>query len=98
VQCAVIPISEKVIGYAERTTKALREAGIRVSIDTRNERLQKKIRDAEVEKIPYMVIVGEKEEDQNTLSIRSKAQGDVGKTTITDFLAALKREIEEKVR
>ena len=98
VQCVIIPVSEKVIDYASAVEKAFRETGIRVELDARNERLQKKIRDAEVAKIPYMIIVGEKEERQRILSIRSKAQGDIGKMEIKDFVNMLNREIEEKVR
>ncbi len=98
VQVIVIPISEKVTEYAEAVTRALREQELRVTLDSRNERLQKKVRDAEIEKIPYMVIVGEKEEAQRNLSIRSKAQGDIGKMTASDFVSMLKEEIKKKVR
>mgnify|MGYP001281062002 CR=1 FL=1 len=97
-QVAVIPISEKVIEYAEAVTRALREQELRVTLDSRNERLQKKVRDCEIEKIPYMVIVGEKEETQRNLSIRSKAQGDIGKMAASDFVSMLKEEIKKKVR
>jgi threonyl-tRNA synthetase len=98
VQCAVIPVSEKATDYAGTVGKALREAGIRVTADFRNERLQKKIRDAEVEKIPYMAVVGEKERAEGVISVRSKAQGDTGRMGLPEFISMLKREIEERVR
>ncbi|MFH0764620.1 MAG: threonine--tRNA ligase [Candidatus Omnitrophota bacterium] len=98
VQCVIIPVSEKAIEYAKQVEFLFAAAGVRVSLDARNERLQKKIRDAEVEKIPYMVIIGEKEASEKTLSIRSKAEGDIGKKQIEEFLQMLKKEIEEKVR
>lgn len=98
VQVVVIPISERVFEYAEAVTKALMEQDLRVTLDSRNERLQKKVRDAEIDKVPYMVIVGEKEEMQRNLSIRSKAQGDIGKMAVSDFINMLKEEIKKKVR
>jgi threonyl-tRNA synthetase len=98
VQCVIIPVSEKAGHYAVSVAEAFKEMDVRVSIDLRNERLQKKIRDAEVEKIPYMVVVGEKEAQERTLSIRSKAQGDLGKKRIEEFAQMLQREIAEKVK
>jgi threonyl-tRNA synthetase len=98
VQCVIIPVSEKAMPYAKEVETILNAAEIRVELDARNERLQKKIRDAEVEKSPYMVIIGEKEASEGSLSIRSKAQGDIGKKSIEEFVGMLKREITEKVK
>jgi len=97
-QVIIIPISEKVNEHIDALRGHFIDMGIRVAVDTRNERLEKKIRDAEVEKIPYMVILGEKEIKQKTLSIRSKSQGDIGKMGLDDFVLMLKKEIQEKVR
>jgi threonyl-tRNA synthetase len=97
-QCVIIPVSEKAVPYAISVAEMFREAEIRVSVDLKNERLQKKIREAEMEKIPYMVVVGEKEAQERTLSIRSKSQGDLGKKNIEEFVQVLQREIMEKVR
>lgn len=97
-QCVLIPISDKALGYAMRIQSVLIEKNLRVSLDSRNERLQKKIRDAEVEKIPYMIIVGEKEAAGEVLSIRSKAQGDMGIMTTEEFTQMIEKEIKEKVR
>jgi threonyl-tRNA synthetase len=98
VQCAIIPVSDKVNDYAENVRNALANAEIRVEIDTRNERLQKKIRDAEVNKTPYMVVIGEKEESIGMISVRSKSQGDLGRMKLGEFIEKVKEEIDKKVR
>jgi threonyl-tRNA synthetase len=97
-QVVIIPISEKVISYAKKVEKIMMENNIRAELDHRNERLQKKVRDAEVEKVPYMVIIGEKEAAENSLSVRSKAQGEMGRFMIEEFIQMLNKEISEKVR
>jgi threonyl-tRNA synthetase len=97
-QVTIIPISEKVISYAKKIEKIMTDNGIRAELDFRNERLQKKVRDAEVEKVPYMVIVGEKEAAENSLSVRSKAQGEMGRFGLEEFIQMLKKEISEKVK
>jgi threonyl-tRNA synthetase len=97
-QCVVIPVSDKVAGYAAGVAKALKDEGIRVALDSRNERLQKKIRDAETEKIPYMAVVGEKESQAGAVSVRSKAKGDMGAVKLDRFIEEMKKEIEEKAR
>ncbi len=97
-QCVIIPVSEKSTEYSKKIEKILLENEIRVSLDSRNERLQKKIRDAEIEKIPYMIIVGEKEAASGAISIRSKAQGDMGIMKAEDFIQMIDKEIKEKVR
>ena len=98
VQCVIIPVSDKAMEYSKKIETILIENGLRVSLDSRNERLQKKIRDAEVEKTPYMIIIGEKEATGDVLSIRSKAQGDMGIMTSEEFIQMLNKEIKEKVR
>lgn len=98
VQCIIIPVSDKVTEYAENIQRTLFNADIRVDIDRRNERLQKKIRDAEVERVPYMIIIGEKEESIGMISVRSKAQGDIGRMKLGEFMERIKEEIEKKVR
>ncbi len=98
VQCIIIPVSDKVTEYAENVQRTLFNADIRVNIDRRNERLQKKIRDAEVERVPYMIIIGQKEESIGMISVRSKAQGDIGRMKLGDFMERIKEEIEKKVR
>ena len=98
VQCTIIPVSEKALAYCKKIETVLLENGLRLSLDSRNERLQKKIRDAELEKVPYMVIIGEKEAAGEVLSIRSKSQGDMGIMTPEEFIQMINKEIKEKVR
>jgi len=98
VQCAIIPVSEKALGYAREVESTLREKGIRTTLDASNERLQKKIRTAEVEKIPYMIVIGEKEASERSLSVRSKAEGDLGKMSQDDFIKRITKEIEVKTK
>ena len=97
-QVTIIPISEKVMSYARKVEKMMVENGIRAELDHRNERLQKKIRDAEVTKVPYMIVIGEKEAAEDSLSVRSKAQGEMGRFMMDEFIQMLKKEIDEKVR
>lgn len=97
-QCVIIPVSEKALSYAREIQKMLLENDIRVTLDTRNERLQKKIRDAEVEKAPYMVILGETEASEKSLSVRSKSEGEIGKLKPEEFIQMIQKEIKEKVK
>lgn len=97
-QVIIIPVSEKVISYAKKVERMLTENGFRAELDHRNERLQKKVRDAEVEKVPYMLIVGEKEAADESLSVRSKAQGEMGRLMIDEFIQMMKKEVQEKVK
>jgi threonyl-tRNA synthetase len=96
VQCVIIPVSEKAAGYVRQAEKALVDEGIRTAVDLRNERLQKKIRDAEVEKTPYMVVVGEKEAASGSISVRSKSKGDLGSMKLDKFVEILREEIKNK--
>jgi len=97
-QVLVIPVSDKFSDYAKTVEKALVSQDIRVSVDSRNERLQKKIRDAEVEKVPYMLVVGEKEAAGKSVSVRSKSQGDIGTMVLDAFVERAKKEVKEKGR
>ncbi len=96
VQVKVLPISEKFMGYAQEITDRLLEEDIRAEMDNRAEKIGYKIRDAQMNKIPYMLIVGEKEEESNTVSVRSRAAGDEGVTTLDAFLQSIQQEIKEK--
>jgi threonyl-tRNA synthetase len=94
-QAIVLPISEKYQEYAEKVLKSLKKYEIRALIDNRSEKTGRKIRDAEMKKIPYMVIVGEKEEAENTISIRQHGVGDLGTFTVVDFVKKVEAEIEQ---
>ncbi|WP_456455101.1 threonine--tRNA ligase [Thermovibrio sp.] len=96
VQAVVIPVSDKFLNYAETVYKALKEAGIRVKLDDESAKVGYKIRKAETMKVPYMLIVGQKEEEKNTVSVRAKGKGEVGEMTLPEFIDKIKKEIEEK--
>jgi len=97
IQTIIIPVSDKYIGYADEVYRKLKESNIRVELDAENAKLGYKIRRAETEKIPYMVIVGKKEQEMETVSVRSKREGDLGQMGITEFINKLKLEIEKKL-
>ncbi|MCI5899062.1 MAG: threonine--tRNA ligase [Lachnospiraceae bacterium] len=101
VQVKVLPISDKYMEYGEKVRAALEEAGIRTEIDTRAEKIGYKIREARLQKIPYMLVVGAKEEEEGTVSVRSRFQGDEGAKTldafITDILVEIKNRENRKV-
>ena len=98
VQVKVLPISDKHLEYGEKVYAALKDAGIRVEIDTRAEKIGYKIREAQMQKIPYMLVVGAKEEEEGKVSVRSRFAGDEGQKCLKDFLCDLKKEISGKVR
>jgi threonyl-tRNA synthetase len=97
VQVKILPISDKVHSYALGVEKELIEAGIRVETDLRSETLQAKIRDAQLIKVPYMLIVGDKEEKNQTVSERGRSGKDYGEHKVEEFIQNIKSEIEEKV-
>jgi threonyl-tRNA synthetase len=85
-QINILPISEKYIGYAEEIKAILEESGITGSIDNRDEKIGRKIRDSEVKKVPFMLIVGEKEQEENKLSVRKHGEGDLGNFSPEEFI------------
>ncbi len=96
VQASVLPLSEKTIDYARKVTQQLKDAGIRVHLDDRNEKLQAKIRDAQLQKIPYMLVLGGKEAEAGTVSVRHRAKGDLGPRPLAQFLSDLRQEIDSR--
>jgi len=96
-QVVIIPISEKNIDYADSIKTLLLNKNIRVVVDKDNETLGKKIRSAEMQKIPYIVILGQKEEEHRIISVRERKVGDVGNFSINDFITKLETEIKEKI-
>ncbi|MBQ9910923.1 MAG: threonine--tRNA ligase [Lachnospiraceae bacterium] len=97
VQVKVLPISDKYEEYAKTVEEKLDAAGIRVECDLRSEKIGYKIREAQMKKIPYMLIVGEKEASEGLVSVRSRAAGDEGAKTLDEFIVSLKEEIDSKV-
>jgi threonyl-tRNA synthetase len=96
-QVTIIPISEKFENYANNVSELLKNYDIRSQIDNRNEKTGKKIRDAEIERIPYMLIVGEKEEAEGSVSVRKQSQGDLGSFSIEGFAALINDEIKQAI-
>lgn len=98
VQVKILPITDNQHEYAFNLKEKLVEKGIRVEVDDRNEKTGYKIREAQLQKIPYMLVVGEKEASSNTVAVRSREDGDIGTESIDEFIAKLEKEIEEKKR
>jgi threonyl-tRNA synthetase len=94
-QIAILPISEKFHTYAEKIQNELMAVDIRGILDSRDEKIGRKIRDAEVRKIPYMLIVGEKEQEENKISIRKHGQGDLGSVSLEEFITLFNKEISD---
>lgn len=97
VQVRVIPIADRHIEYARKVASELMEAKVRVEVDDRSEKMGYKIREAQLEKVPYMVVAGDREAEQGTVSVRTRSEGDLGPMALADFKARLMREIEQKV-
>ena len=96
-QIRILPISENFMEYAESVDKKLKELGkFRISIDSKNEKIGKKIREAQLNKVPYMLILGQKEVENNVISVRSRDKGDLGSISLEDFVENLKIEIKNK--
>ena len=96
VQVRVLPISDKYIAYADKVADALEQAGIRTEADKKSEKIGYKIREAQLQKIPYMLVVGEKEEAEGKVSVRSRWAGDEGQKALEEFIASVTEEIKNK--
>ena len=96
VQAEVLPLSEKFSEYAKKVTGELKAAGFRVHQDDRNEKLQAKIRDAQMQKVPYMLIVGGKEAEAGTVSVRHQTKGDLGPRPLAEFMADLRKLVDSR--
>ncbi len=97
VQVKILPISDKYMDYANSILQNLKNADIRVDIDDRQEKIGKKIRDTELARVPYMLIVGEKEMNEGTAAVRRQGQGDLGVKSVDDFIATIKEEILNRI-
>ncbi|MHC9542486.1 MAG: threonine--tRNA ligase [Vulcanimicrobiota bacterium] len=96
VQVMIMPLTEKNQEYAEKTAGILREKGLRVNMDSRNEKVNFKIREAQMEKIPYMIVLGDKEAEAGTLSVRERKEGNLGVMSLDTFIEKIAGEIREK--
>jgi threonyl-tRNA synthetase len=97
VQVAVIPVSQNFVDYAKQVVNNLKSEDIRAQIDERNEKIGYKIRDWETNKVPYMLIIGEKEVNSGGVSVRQHKKGDLGALSLSDFLSKIKDEIKNKL-
>ncbi len=97
VQVKVLPITDRAAEYAERLAKEMEAAGIRAEADLRKEKLGRKILDAENEKVPYKLVIGDKEVENDTVSVRRRGEGDIGAMKKEDFFALVKKENDEKI-
>jgi threonyl-tRNA synthetase len=95
-QVKVLPISDKFMDYALSVKQELRKAGVRVEVDDRSEKIGKKIRDTELMKVPYMLVIGEKEMNEQQLSVRRQGKGDMGTVSLQSFIENIKEEIHQR--
>src|SRR6185312_13413300 len=96
VQAAVLPITDKQIEYARKVRDELDAAGIRVHLDDRSEKVNLKIRDAQLQKIPYMLVIGDREAQSGQVAVRHRKHGDQGAKPLAGFIAGLRKQVEEK--
>ena len=96
-QAVIIPVSDKYLDYARKVATELEAADIRLEIDDRNETLGRKIRDNQLKRIPYMLIVGEKEAENDEVSVRKPGEGDLGSMKIANFAALLTDEVNQMI-
>lgn len=98
VQVKVLPISDKYMDYANKVLDELNAAGVRAEVDSRAEKIGYKIREAQMQKIPYMLVVGEKEQEADLVSVRSRFAGDEGQKNLETFIADIQKEIADRVK
>ncbi|WP_077367181.1 threonine--tRNA ligase [Anaerosalibacter sp. Marseille-P3206] len=96
VQVSILPISDKFNDYAYELEKKFKENGLRVHVDDRTEKIGYKIREAQLQKIPYMLVVGEKEVEENSVSVRKRDEGDLGQLSVDEFIERIVDEVEDK--
>jgi len=96
VQAKLLPVSDNFNAYALEVKQALKEAGIRVEADIRSEKLGYKIREAQLEKVPYMLVLGENEQNSRTVSVRKRGEGDLGQLDVRELASRIVEEIRAK--
>jgi threonyl-tRNA synthetase len=96
-QVKVLPISDKFLPYAQEVINTMKKANIRAEVDDRSEKIGKKIRDTEMLKVPYMLIIGEKEQNERMVSVRRQGKGDLGSKSLDEFVAEISSEIAERI-
>jgi threonyl-tRNA synthetase len=96
-QAIILPISDDYLDYAKKVCEELKDKNLRVSVDERNEKVGYKIREAETQKTPYMLIVGKEEVANDSIAVRQRKKGDLGKLSLDDFVQKIGHEIDEKI-
>ena len=96
VQVAVLSISEKYAVYAQKVTEALKTAGLRVEINNGSEKIGAKIRDATLQKVPYMLVIGENEQQHKTIAVRHRTEGDRGQVSVEEFIQRCLQEVSSQ--
>jgi threonyl-tRNA synthetase len=96
VQAVVMPITDRQLEYAAKITGQLREAGLRAELDDRKEKVNFKIREAQLQKVPYMLVVGDREAQSGAVSVRNRKHGDQGVKPLAEFLADIRKLIDAK--
>jgi threonyl-tRNA synthetase len=96
VQATVLPIADRHVDYAERVRAQLVEAGLRAEIDARQEKINYKIREAQLQKVPYMLVIGDREAADGAVAVRSRSKGDLGARPVGDFIAGALAEVAAK--
>jgi threonyl-tRNA synthetase len=96
VQAVVLPIADRHVDYARQVRQQLIDAGLRADVDVRQEKINYKIREAQLQKIPYMLVIGDREAAEQAVSVRSRAKGDLGPRPITQFIADALAEVAQK--
>lgn len=97
VQVKILPITDRHVAYARELAKLMQNSDIRVEVDDRNEKIGYKIREAQVQKVPYTLVVGDKEQENRSVAVRKRGQGDLGSRNVEGFIEELQKEISEKV-
>jgi len=98
IQVAVLPITDRHVPYAQKVKDQLSAANLRVELDDRSEKVNLKIRDAQLQKIPYMLVIGDREAENGTVSVRNRKHADQGAQSVDHFLAGIGKLIETKAR
>ena len=96
VQVSVLPITDRINEYAEGVIRELRNAGLRVESNLRSEKIGAKIRDAQLQKVPFMLVLGDREMEQNLVAVRERARGDIGTMSLNDFKEMARRLIDSR--
>lgn len=96
VQVKILPITERQVAYAQQLAKSMRDKDIRVDVDDRNEKIGYKIREGQMSKVPYMLVVGDKEVESNTVAVRKRGQGDLGAQSVDEFIVSVIDEVAKK--